>query len=236
MLDFILDLDRVLKIWPDNTKWNVLQIAAHAKAEPPQVVEFMAESLGKQVDVHDPLSFAEVSRAHAIMMDRKHGEFELRRLREQKIIEKAVDTFNATMEKVRIMSLTKNWRGAYRTLSYFIGSADMRLPQDVMVKACDEALRLGAKAGINFQELSQWFSRGVTALTGCPTAESVADALDFMDAYGDHFLSSSPAGGEQYLTNHLLMLKPRAMEFDLMPRLNEVASELGITSVIDVVI
>jgi hypothetical protein len=232
----MLDLERVLKVWPDNTKWNILQIAAQTNAHPPLVVDFLTEGLAKQVEIHDPLSFNEVSRAHAIMMERKNGEIELRRQREQQAINKAVEALNATMEKVRIMGAAKNWRGAYKTLSYFFGVNSQRLPHVEVVQVADECLRLGTKAGINFQEMSQWFTRGLRALTMIPSQETITDALDFFDAYGEVFLDGAPLHGDQYLTTHLLALKPKAMEFDLMPRLNQVASQLGLTSVIDVVI
>ena len=67
-----------------------------------------------------------------------------------------------------------------------------------------------------------------------PSRDSVEDALDFLEAYGDYFLTEANGKGEKFLTNLLLRLKPAAMEFDLSPKLNEVAGDFKLTEVMDV--
>ena len=36
-------------------------------------------------------------------------------------VQKSVEAFDALCEKIRVMEMSKNWRGAYKTLSYFYG-------------------------------------------------------------------------------------------------------------------
>jgi len=236
MLDFLLELERVLKLWPDNVKWSLVEIAERTNTKIPHVVETITEVLNKSLDVHEPLTYNEVNKAHMILMDRKRPELEALKLREKQAIQKAVESYQGTMDKIRIMEITKNWRSAYKTLNYFYGINHALLPLDYRVEICNECLRLGIKEQINFQELSQWLKRGIQHLLQKPSTDSIEDALDILDAYGDYFLSEPRGKGEKFLTNMFLLLKPSAMEFDLSVKLNEVARELELTSVMDVYI
>lgn len=235
MLDFMLALERLLKVWPDNVKWNMVQIADQTHTRVHHVVESLTEVMNKTIDIHEPLSFNEVAKAHAILLERNRGALESRRRSEMAAVEKSLDAYDRVFEKVRAMQAEKNWRGAYRTLSYFYGVHKERLPRDYIVQICDECMRLGSKADVNFQEQSQWLRLGIQNLIASPSPERVDDALDLLDAYGDCFLQLSAAKGEQFLTNIFLALKPAAMEFNLTPRLNAVAQDLSLTRVLDVV-
>ena len=234
MLDFLLELEKVLKVWPDGAKWSIVQIADKTKAKVPYVVNFLSDVLSKSLDVHDPLSFTDVSKAYTLLKERYRPELEAMQLREQQEIQKSVDAYEQTMTKIRVMETTKNWRAAYKTVNYFYGIHHKKIPTDLKVNLCNECLRLGIKENINFQELSQWLKRGIQHLISRPSGETIEDALDFLDAYGDYFLSEPRGKGEHFLTNLFLMLKPSAMEFDLSGKLNEVAGELKLESVMDV--
>lgn len=234
MLDFLLELEKVLKIWPDNTRWSIVQIADRTKAKVPYVVDFLSDVLGKSIDVHDPLTFNEVNKAYTLLKERYRPEIEAMKERERLEIQSSIDAYEQTMNKIRIMETTKNWRSAYKTVNYFYGIHHKKIPVDLRVNLCNECLRLGIKESINFQELSQWLKRGIQHLISRPSGDSIEDALDFLDAYGDHFLSEPRGKGEHFLTNLFLMLKPSAMEFDLSDKLNEVAGELKLEAVMDV--
>lgn len=236
MLDFLLELEQLLKLWPDNTKLSLVEIAEKTDFKVPHVVEAVAEVLPKCNDVHEPLTFNEVNKAHMVLMDRYRVELEAMRQKERQQINKSIAALEKTFEKVRLMETTKNWRGAYKTLNYFYGIHHQRLPAACQVEICGECLRIGIKEGINFQELSQWLKRGIHSLLTKPTADAIEDALDFIDAYGDYFLSETNGKGEKFLTNLFLLLKPSAMEFDLSSRLNEIAQDLNLTAVMDVYI
>lgn len=236
MLNFLLELERVLKLWPDNVKWSLVDIAEKTDSKVPHVVECISEVLNKSLDVHEPLTYNEVNKAHMVLMDRKRPELEALKQREKLAVQKSIDSFAQTMDKIRIMEITRNWRSAYKTLNYFYGIHNTRLPVEDKVIICNECLRLGIKEQINFQELSQWLKRGIQHLLSSPSTTSIEDALDFLDAYGDYFLSEPRGKGEKFLTNMFLLLKPSAMEFDLSVKLNEVARELELTSVMDVYI
>ncbi len=234
MLDFILELERVLNIWPDGVKWSLVQIAEQTRTKVPQVVECLTEALHKNPDVHDPLTFNEVSKAYIVLRERHKQQLEALYERSRKAIQAAVDSYEGVMERVRTMELSKNRRGAYRTLNYTYGNYINLLPADLKARICDDCLRIGIKEAINFQELSQWLQRGIIHLMESGNREAVEDALDFLDAYGDYFLTEAQGKGEKFLTSLLLRLKPAAMEFDLSPKFNELAGEFRLTEVMDV--
>lgn len=234
MLDFIFELEKVLKVWPDNVKWSIVQISDKTASKVPHVVECLTDVLGKSIDVHDPMTYNEVNKAYNSLRDRYRQEIEERKLKDRLAVENAIASYDNIMSKVRVMETTKNWRSAYKTLNYFYGIHHKKIPGDLKVNLCNECLRLGIKENINFQELSQWLKRGITHLISRPSEDAIEDALDFLDAYGDYFLSEPRGKGEHFLTNLFLMLKPSAMEFDLSEKLNEVAGELKLNAVMDI--
>lgn len=234
MLNFILELERVLKIWPDGVKWSLVQIAEQTRTKVPHVVEHLMDALTKNPDVHDPLSYNEVQKAFIVLRDRNRVALEALIDQGKQAVAQAVESYDQVMDKVRGMELAKNRRGAYRTLNYTYGNYLDLLPAEIKTSICNDCLRIGIKEGINFQELSQWLQRGIQHVMEHPGRDAVEDALDFLEAYGDYFLTEANGKGEKFLTNLLLRLKPAAMEWDLSPKLNEVASDFRLTEVMDV--
>lgn len=234
MLNFILELERLLKIWPDGTKWSLVQIAEQTRTKVPHCVEIMLDAMTKNPDVHDPLSYNEVQKAFVVLRDRNRVALESLMEQGRQAVQEAVESYENVMERVRTMEATKNRRGAYRTLTYTYGNYLDLLPAEIKTVICNDCLRIGIKEKINFQELSQWLQRGIGHVMEHPNRDAVEEALDFLEAYGDYFLTESNGKGEKFLTNLLLRLKPAAMEWDLSPKLNEVASDFRLTEVMDV--
>ena len=236
MLDFVLELESLLKRWPDNSKMNIVQIGEKTKTATPHVMEYLSDALNKTLDIHDPMSYNEVSKAFAILYDKSQEDIQRKQEQIRQLSEKALKSYDATLEKVKIMQCSKNWRGAYRTLAYFFGLNREYLPNDVIVSICDECLRIGIKAAINFQELSQWLRQSIITLLDEANEPSIESALDVIDAYGEFFMTQPNNRGENYLTSLIMELKPAVMEFNLNDRLNALAKDLNITSVMDIVI
>ena len=82
MLDFIIELEKMLKIWPDNVKWSIVQISDKTKSKIPHVVDCLTDALGKALDVHDPMTYNEVNKAFGVLRERYRPEIEARRIRE----------------------------------------------------------------------------------------------------------------------------------------------------------
>jgi uncharacterized protein with ATP-grasp and redox domains len=234
MLEFMLALEYLLRRWPDSVKMNIIQIAEQTETPTPHVMEYLTEALNKNLDPHDPISFNEASKAYGIIYEKSQDELHKRQQNTQLQVQKTLANYEIALEKVKMMQCSKNWRGAYRTLDYFFGKNKQYLSNELTVSICSECLRLGIKGSINFQELSQWLRQGISTLLSSNNQNAIESALDFIDAYGEYFIEAEGNRGENYIASLLMDLKPSVMEFNLTDRLNEVAGELRITSVMDI--
>src|SRR5690606_26285862 len=93
---------------------------------------------------------------------------------------------------------------------------------------CNDALRLGIKSTVNFQELAQWLKKGIELCLEAPTSDAVEDALDFVDAYGAHFLNHQGDKGRQLIQALLCQLNQMATDLGLISKLREVYAELAL--------
>lgn len=235
MLNFILNLENVLKTWPENTKYNLIQLSELTESKVPHTVEFVSPILNKASDIHEPLTYNEVNKVFNVLKEKKRSEINARFVLENQKKEKAYKLYLTLTDKIRKMDASRQWREAYKTLNYFYCVNKDMLTKEAIVSICDECLRIGIKEKINLQELSYWLKTGIQSLLKYSDPDSIEDALDFLDAYGDHFLSSKKLNGEKLISEIFLLLKPSAMEFDLTQRFNEVAKELEFDSVMDIV-
>jgi hypothetical protein len=229
MLDFICELERVMVKWPENASWTLAQIADGTGTGVPQVVDFLSDTLDRELEVHESLTHAEAAQALATLKDRMSVELAARQRRLEQRREKAIRTYDVTMEKVRVLQSAKNIRAAYRTLSYYVGCHEKDLPEELLLSLCGECLRLGIKSDANLQELSQWLRKGVTACINLGTTQSTEDALDFLDAYGDHFVGAASDGagsGRRLIGAVLETVKQQALNHNLIPRYDVLMKEL----------
>lgn len=229
MLDFICELERVLSKWPENASWNLAQIADQTATGVPQVVDILSDTLDRELEVHEALTRAEAMKALDILKDRMSGQLQARQKRLEVRREKAIRAFDLTMEKVRVLQGAKNWRSAYKTLSYYVGRHEKDLPGELLLSLCGECLRLGFKAEANLQELSMWLRKGVAASLSSETAHGVEEALDFIDAYGELFQEESQAApGRRLLGSVMEGLKREAVSHNLAPQYEVLAKDLGV--------
>ena len=226
MLDFICELERVMAKWPENDSWTLAHIADHTGSGVPQVVDILSDTLERELEVHETLTHAEALKVLTTLKERMSGELAARQRRLDQRRDKAVQAFDLTMDKVRILQSTKNWRNAYKTLSYYVGCHEKDLPKDLMLTLCGECLRLGIKSEANLQELSQWLRKGVAACISLQSPDAMEDALDFLDAYSDHFMTSSSEPGKRLIVHVLESVKTHATIHDLMPRYEALVKEL----------
>lgn len=207
MLDFICELEKVLTKWPQNASWTIAQVADATSSTVPQVVDILADSLDRELEVHESISFMEAEKAFAILRDRMQPQLLARQQRQLQCRERAIRAYDVTMDKVRALLAAKSIRSAYKTLIYYVGRHEKDLPEDVLINLYGECLRLGSKADANMQELSQWLRKGVSACLSIGTIEAVEDAVDFVDAYAETFMSSGEGPGSRLINNILDSLK-----------------------------
>ena len=228
MLDFICELERVMGKWPETTCWTLAQIADNTRTGVLQVVDILSDTLDRELEVHETLTHAEALQVLVALKERMSGELAARQKRLDLRREKAIRAYDLTMEKVRVLQATKNWRTAYKSLSYYVGCHENDLPEDLLLTLCGECLRLGVKSEANLQELSQWLRKGISACFTTSSPEATEEAIDFIDAYGHFFLDDINQRGKRLLENVLETLKNQAAQHNLLPRYEELVRELQV--------
>lgn len=229
LVEFICELERVLPKWPENTSWTLAQIADYTSTGVPQVVDFLSDTLDRELEVHEAITQAEGAKAFAILKDRMADELLARQKRLEQRRDKAMRAYDLTMDKVRALLVTKNWRSAYKTLSYYVGCHEKDLASELLLNLCGECLRLGFKSDANLQELSQWLRKGVAACLNSGSVAGIEDALDFLDAHGEQFINDDPSErGRRLIGNVLDSLKSQATTPDLAQRYAVLVKDLRI--------
>jgi hypothetical protein len=228
MLDFICELEKFLVKWPTTAAKNLAEIADGTDASVPQVVDYLSDTLDRELEVHEALSHAEATQALGLLKERMSGQLAAREKRQTERREKAIRAYDVTMDKVRVLQLAKNPRAAYKTLGYYVGRHEKDLPDDLLLNLCGECLRLGIKAEANLQELSQWLRKGVAASLAAATPETIEAAVDFIDAYGDFFLEDEQGRGRRLIGSVLESVKAHAEAMALAPQFDNLVKDLRI--------
>lgn len=229
MLDFICELERVLGKWPDAAAWTLAQIADQTMTGVPQVVDILSDTLDRELEVHETLTRVEGLKVLEVLKDRMSPQLALRQKRLDARREKAIRNYDVTMEKVRVLQTAKNWRSAYKTLSYYVGRHEKDVPDDLLLNLCGECLRLGFKAEANLQELSLWLRKGVAACLVADSPAAIEEALDFIDAYTEPFSTEADGSGKRLLGNVLENLKIQAESHNMAPQLAVLVKDMGLS-------
>ena len=225
MLDFVLELDRLVQKWPEGAAWNVSQIATYTETPVTKVIEFLSGILERDLESQDPLSFEEITKVHTVLRERMQYQLIAREkaIRARQI--KAAALYDIVMEKVRVLQAGKNYRSAYKTLSYFVGQHEKDIDRDLRLTLFGECLRLGIKAAINLQELAVWFRKGIEVALSEPSVETLEEAFDFISAYSEYFLKGTEAKGTRLLASVLSSVQQVAHDFELVSQFSNLFKE-----------
>jgi hypothetical protein len=228
MLDFILEFERILKTSQDGSTWNITQLADATGASIPKVVDILSDSLNREIEVHETISMQDAATALKLLKERMQPQLIARQRRLDAAKDKAVQAYDLAMEKSRILQMTKNFRNAYKTLSYYAGRYEKDLPSELLLAMCNECLRLGIKADANMQEMSQWLRKGVVACLNGQSADATEDAMDFIDCYSEYFKDGTPDGGRNLLGSVLGSLRDPVINFNLISEYDSLLKEINI--------
>lgn len=228
MLDFICELERVLGKWPDAASWTLAQIADQTATGVPQVVDILSDTLDRELEVHESLTRAEAVKVLDVLKERMSPQLAARQKRIDVRREKAIRSYDITMEKVRVLQAAKNWRSAYKTLSYYVGRHEKDVPDDLLLNLCGECLRLGFKAEANMQELSLWLRKGVAACLITDSPAAIEEALDFIDAYSELFAVETDGSGKRLVGNVLENLRLQAESHNMAPQVAVLVKDMGL--------
>lgn len=215
MLEFALAFEKVLTRWPDNTPWTIAQIADFTNSSVSTAVDAISTTLNREFDVQETITPNEGRQVLAALKERLQRQLEARDRKIQADRDAAMRAYDLTMERIRLSQMAKDWRGSYKTLSYFVGRYDRNINHDLLVALCGDCIRLGHKAGFNMQEIGQWFRRAVEAAVLSSSKEVLEDVLDFVDAYGEIFSSDRNGVGGKILNNALNILEIPSIDCNL---------------------
>jgi len=233
MLDFIFALERFIHKWPAATQFTIFQIAELTKTQIAVAVDALAVALSRELDVQDVITLEDARKALADLEDRMQVQLAARRKRIEQKRDQAVNAYDSTMDKVRVLQMDKNWRNAYKTLGYFAGRCEADLPAEILMAIYGDCIRLGVKAGVNLQELGVWFQKGLDLSVTSMSRESIAEAIDFIDAYGDMLVQNGTGGsGQRLVSSALQSLAMPATEFELAEEWRGVAAGFNVGTVV----
>lgn len=227
-LDFIDAFEDLVRSWPADEKWPLTEISGRTKTKISLVVSYIMEISDKEIDIHDPLTYKEADKLLNIFKSRMRIEIEANQERLSRMRDRAIQAYDLAAEKVRIFQVEKNWYAAYKTLSYFCGEQEANLSPDTLLSICSECLRLGVKANVNLQELSQWMQKGIRLALAQGNIEAFEDALDFFDAYSGYFLTEPSGKGKRLISSILAHLNVSAADMGMTQKLNEIILGLNI--------
>lgn len=227
MLDFICELEKALTRWPETATWTLAQIADQTATGVPQVVDYLSDTLDRELEVHETLTRAEAVRALEIISDRISAQLAARQKHLDDLRDRAIRAYDQVQEKIRVLQAGKNWRSAYKTLSYYVGCYEKDLPKDIMIELSSECLRLGIKSDANLQELSLWLRKGIEACTIIGTQDALENGLDFLDAYAPHFMRDGDGRGRRLLEHALENLCQGSSLLQSNPQYMNLIKELG---------
>jgi hypothetical protein len=192
MLDFLDRFQAVVADWTDGEKLSFHELAARTKTPIPHVIEIVCMGLSKSLEVHDSISRKDADNTINNLKHKLRFEIEAMERKRAAQRDRADQAYKRTMDKVREKMKEKNSYSAYRTLSYFAGIQEAFLSRETMITICNDCLRIGFKGGVNKQELATWLQKGVKLCLSADHEDSVEDAKDLIETYGDEFA----AGGD----------------------------------------
>ncbi len=228
MLDFILEFERILRTSQDGSTWNITQIADATGSSIPKVVDILSDSLSREIEVHETISMQDATQALKLLKERMQPQLIARQRRLDANREKAVKAYDLAMDKSRVLQMTKNYRNAYKTLSYYAGRYENDLPSELLLAMCNECLRLGIKSDANMQEMTQWLRKGVTACLTGKSVDATEDAMDFIDCYSEYFKGGTPDGGRNLLGSVLASLRDPVINFNLISEYDSLLKEINL--------
>jgi len=226
MIDFIYKLNSILPTWPNGSQLTLSQISEATATEVPHVLHYLGEGLSKEIDVIDTFSIEEATTAVDLLSKKMRPQIEAREKKLAENRKKAAIAYDRMMEKVRVYLASGNAHSAYKTITYFAGQHEQILPEDILITAASDAVRIGIKANTNVQELGRWLQKSVAVAMKAQTRDGIEEALDLVDAYGEYFLSEDTGKGPLLLGNILAALEEPSARYELWEQYKTLVGQL----------
>ncbi len=226
MIDFIYKANDVLSTCTVHDKWTVHKLAEATETSLPHILQYLNEGLGKDIEITSSISNSELFEAMTLLKRRYRDQIEERERKKAILQRKAVRAFDALMNKTRAFQSEKKWNHAYKTLCYFAGQYEEELPKEYATTLCSDLIRMGIRAQVNIQEITRWLQKGVSIAMSYQSREGVAEAIDFMDAYGEFFLNEDSGKGPLLLGSILAAIEEPAARYELWDEYKDLLNQL----------
>lgn len=226
MIDFIYRANEVLGAWSVHERWTVHKLAEVTETSLPHILQYLHEGLGKEIEIGSTVSSGELFEAIGLLRRRYKEQIDEREKKKAEGRRRATRAFDIMMSKVRGMQAEARWINAYKTLCYFAGQYEDDLPKEYMTTLCSDLIRMGLKAHASVQEISRWLQKGVSVAMSYQSREGIAEALDFMDAYGEHFLNEDSGKGPLLLGSILAAIEEPAARYELWDEYKTLVNQL----------
>lgn len=226
MIDFIFRANDVVSSFPTNEKWSIQELSKLTETSVPNVLQYLNEGLSRDFDVGEPVLCSEVFEAINLLQKRYRAELNEHERLVRAEQERAVESYHKVMKKVLSLQVQKMWDQAYKTLCYFSGEFDKTLPPDYKTTICNDIVRLGIRCNASIQDISHWLEKGVSVAMSYKSRDGVAEALDFIDAYGEFFLRENSGKGPLLMGNILAAIEEPSARYELWEEYKALLNQL----------
>ena len=142
MLEFMKRLEILVADWLDSGKLSLVQISDKTDTPVPIVLETISSVVPKITDVHEQIAQKDVELALNSLRQRLMPELEAQKIRDQKRRIRARQAYEELSQKICQYQVSREWRKAYKSISYFAGLRKSDLDNDTLLTVCNDCLRL----------------------------------------------------------------------------------------------
>ncbi|MBF0442205.1 MAG: hypothetical protein HQK54_09890 [Oligoflexales bacterium] len=185
---FVAELERVIKIWPERAVWAISQLAMYTQMDASQVAKWVSSALGREMDIQDRLTFEQGEQILSTLHGYAESGDRLPSFTKEHL--KGTEAFENMRKKLTPLLQSRDFRQAYKNLSFFMRHNGRNLAASERIEGAAECLRVGEKADIPASELASWLQNGVDASLEDKTERGIDDAIDLLDAYGHIFANN----------------------------------------------
>jgi len=216
MLDFVYKLNYLLNNQQITSSQTLKQLAELTTTSFPYTLQYMSEALSKEIDLTHKFSPSEIIEAANFLSRKLSQQIEAREKYLANRQDKAKIAYEKLMLKIAKMQKEQEWYISFKTMCYFAGHNEQDLSKEIFMTMCSDIIRAGIKSkSTNPQELGIWLERGVLLSLKEKSKESVEDALDLIETYGDFFIEEGSGKGKLILLNILALIEEPACSVEL---------------------
>ena len=203
MIEFLYKINELLTTWQPDQQKSLEAISSHMNISLPHIIQYLSETLEKEFEVTDSLSFDEAMGTYLVLSRKLKAEIKEHEKKLATERAKIAQLYEQLIIRVSNMQIEKQWYQAFRSLTYFAGQHTANMIKETRIELCSEIVRVGLKAFANIQEIGYWLQKAVHYAIEEQDTEGFDEALDILDAYAESFLNEKTGQGAKLIRNIL---------------------------------